>query len=276
MFMFSCQEVEDAKISRLNSFEDMNKITNELVTFNASNLSTFIDKESDGSFWLDKHQMAVSSFKHLDGILIDASGIDLELLSKSFRKERIERSNFSSRVMNFDYGNYNLPQAWFADQFITNLLAVDDLSEVTPLVFSFNVQVLNSLLPQEDKDELLLLSSTVLSIRDFLLNDGINILYNEMVLIYGDPTNPSDPSFGGRIQGCSINTKEVFRSGVWGLVKGAAVGVYVGAAGGTVIIPGVGSVTGAVSGAVLGGAYGFVSNSIESMASQLFWSCFEL
>lgn len=274
-FMFSCQEVEDVEITNLNSFDDMNKITNELVAFNASNLSTYVTKEKNGDLWLDKYQMGNASFRHLDGKLVDASQLDFKSLIKPFGKERIDKSTMSNRIMNFDYGNFNMPQVWFADQLVTNLLAVEDLYEVTDVVFSFNLQVLNSLLTQAEKDELLLLSSTALSIRDFILNDGINILYNELNLVYGDPSDPTNPSIGARIQGCSISAKEVFRSGVWGLAKGAVVGAYVGTAGGTVIVPGVGSVTGAVSGAVLGGAYGFVSNSIESMASQLLWSCFE-
>lgn len=273
MFMFSCQEVDHAKITSLNSFENMNKITNELITFNASNLSTFITKESEGILWMDKNQMAVSSFEHLDGSLIDAKELDFNSLAKPFNKERIDKNTMSSRIMSFDYGNFNMPQVWFADQFITNLLEVDDLSQVTTLVFSFNVQVLNSLLPQEDKDELLLLSSTVLSIRDFLLNGGLDILYDEMILVYGDPTDPSTPSIGGRVQGCSVDTRAVWGSAVIGLTTGAVSGAYAGATGGS-IAPGIGTVTGAVSGAVIGGAVGFVSGALAGVAGSLLLTCF--
>ncbi|WP_144607392.1 glycine zipper family protein [Algoriphagus algorifonticola] len=272
-FMFSCQELEDAGNTNLNSFEDINKITNELITFNASKLSTFMTKESDGSLWMDKNQMTVSSFEHLDGYLINASGLDIELLAKPFGKERIDRNTMSNRVMNIDYGNFNMPQVWFADQLITNLLEVEDLYEVTDVVFSFNLQVLNSLLTQAEKDELLVLSSSALSIRDFLLNGGVDILYDEMILVYGDPTDPSNPSIGGRVQGCSVDTRAVWGSAVIGLTTGAVSGAYAGATGGS-IAPGIGTVTGAVSGAVIGGAVGFVSGALAGVAGSLLLTCF--
>lgn len=162
-----------------------------------------------------------------------------------------------------------MAQVTVADQFITNMLEVDDLSEVGRIVRNFNIQVLNSSFTQEEKDELLLLYSAALNLGNFFMNNGIDIINQEMVNTFGDPTSPS---FGGRIQGCSVSTKSVWVSAVYGLTTGAVWGAYTGATAGTVASP-IGTVSGAVSGAVVGGATGFVTASIASVVTQLWETC---
>ncbi|MBN7802749.1 glycine zipper family protein [Algoriphagus aestuariicola] len=249
----------------------MKAITDELFHFNAANLSSYLSKDGKNKLWLDKQKMALESFNHLNGKLIDASNLDFQLLSGSYGKTEIVPQNLSIRAsVEIDYGAFNGSQVTLADQYITDLLALDDLSLVGKTTKAFNITVTNSTLSQEEKDELKLLSATILSLKDFLLiDDGQSIIYNGLTNEFG----PSDPTIGGRVLGCNINTRDVFRAAVMGVVKGAVVGAYVGATGGTVVIPGIMTVTGAVSGAVVGGAYGFVSNAVQSMAEQMFWTC---
>jgi hypothetical protein len=269
VFMLSCQDIPDKDTLNLNSFEDMNKINKELIDFTTSNLSSFMSLGKNGEVWFDKNQLALASFDHLDGKLIDGSNLDFQSLAVPFKKVNLMISDEQSRSLNDDYGTFNMAQVTVADQFITNMLAVDDLSEVGRIVRNFNIQVLNSAFTQEEKDELLLLSSAALNLGDFFMNNGIDIINQQMVSAFGDPTSPT---FGGRIQGCSVSTKSVWVSAVWGLTTGAVVGAYTGATAGTVASP-IGTVTGAVSGAVVGGATGFVTASIGSVVTQLWETC---
>lgn len=268
----SCQEFPEQEV-KLNSIEDMNILTKEILNYSASNLSSYLEKGKNEELWFDQKKMAHENFENLDDNFLNLSNIDLDQLVAPFKKVDLTKVNLNSRVLNDDYGTFNEAQLVFADDFIFKLLAINDLSEVGRIVRNFHISVTNSSLSQEEKDELHLLGSSALSVADFLMNGGVEVIMQEMVNAFGDPTNPT---IGGRIQGCSINSKEVFKEGVKGLVKGAIGGAFYGASGGTVAIPGIGTVTGAVSGAVFGGAYGFVAHSVESMATQLFWSCFAL
>jgi hypothetical protein len=270
VFMVSCQEISDKDIISLNSFEDMNKINKELIDFTSSNLSSFLSIGKNDEVWFDKHQLALASFNHLDGKFVDGSNLDFESLTAPFKKANISSSNEQNRVTNVDYGTFNSAQITIADQFINVLLAIEDLSQVGGVVRNFNIQVLNSNLTQEEKDELLLLSSAALNLGNFFMNGGTDIIYQEMVVVFGDPSNPS---FGGRVQGCSVDTRTVWHGAVLGLTGGAIRGAFVGAAGGSVA-PGVGTVSGALSGAVIGGAIGFVEGAIMGGIGSLLYTCF--
>jgi hypothetical protein len=124
-------------------------------------------------------------------------------------------------------------------------------------------------LSQEEKDELYLLGSSALSIANFLMNGGGEIINQELTKAFGDPTNPT---IGGRIQSCSVNTRAMFTDMVVGLTVGAVGGAYSGAILGTIASP-IGAITGAVSGAVVGGASGFVTGALYSVVSQLWQTC---
>lgn len=267
-FLVSCQELPNKDILSQNSIEDMNKITEELVVFTSSNLSSFLTIDTKGEVWLDKHQMAINAFHHLDGKLIDARNLDFQSLAAPFQRERLSLS-VGNRTFGDDYGTFRMTQVTVADQFITNLLAVDDLSEVGGIVRNFNIQVLNSLFTTEEKDELLLLSSAALSLSNYIASGGGDIINQEMNTVFGDP---EAPTFGGRIQGCSVSTKSMWVSAVYGLTTGAVYGAYVGATAGSLASP-LGTVTGAVSAAVVAGATGFVTGAIGSVVTQLWETC---
>lgn len=65
--------------------------------------------------------------------------------------------------------------------------------------------------------------------------------------------------------------KEIWRNGVEGLVFGAVTGAAYGGGGGTVILPGVGTVSGALGVGIVVGAYGFVSSAGGELLHQLIW-----
>jgi len=69
----------------------------------------------------------------------------------------------------------------------------------------------------------------------------------------------------------TIDVKAALRNGVQGLALGAASGAYIGATGGTVVVPILGTVVGGVGCAVILGAAGFVSGVAGSILYDLLW-----
>lgn len=72
---------------------------------------------------------------------------------------------------------------------------------------------------------------------------------------------------------CPINWRDVWRSGVAGGAAGMVRGAIIGATGGTVSLPGVGTVSGGVGGAVFGFAGGFGFGAGGALVQQVFWNC---
>ncbi|WP_439490883.1 hypothetical protein, partial [Algoriphagus sp.] len=160
----SCQETPDKDVVVQNSIEDMNKITGELLDFASNNLSSFLSVGTKGEVWFDQHQMALDGMNHLDGRFIDGSKLDFKSLAAPFGKVHLSNINSRNRLLEVDYGTFSVEQISYADPFIGNLLAVDDLRTVGELVFTFNTRVRSSTLTQEEKDELFLLSSAAISL----------------------------------------------------------------------------------------------------------------
>jgi hypothetical protein len=73
---------------------------------------------------------------------------------------------------------------------------------------------------------------------------------------------------------CNVNWRQTWASAVAGGVFSGIRGAIIGGSGGTVALPGFGTVTGALSGAVFGFAGGFASGAITSVASDLILTCF--
>ncbi len=174
-FVTSCQEFPLQDVNK-NSIEDMNLITREILDFSSSNLGDYLSKGQNGELWYDQKLLARNSFNHLNNNFLDFSKLDLNLLVYPFERVDLLNKEFNSRVLNEDYGTFNLAQLVFADQLIGNLLAVYDLSEVGRIVRNFNIQITNSTLIQSEKDELFLLGSSALSVANFLMDGGLEII----------------------------------------------------------------------------------------------------
>jgi hypothetical protein len=96
-------------------------------------------------------------------------------------------------------------------------------------------------------------------------NGGLDQVYQDVVSGAGQSN--------GRIAACPVNWKDVWRSAVAGGVVGGVRGVMIGAAGGTVTVPGVGTATGAVGGGIFGFATGFAYGGGGALIQQIFWNC---
>ena len=74
-------------------------------------------------------------------------------------------------------------------------------------------------------------------------------------------------------QGCKISTRNVLMGSVIGGFVGAVGAAKVGAIAGTVVVPGIGTVTGAVSGFMAGFAAGFVGGVATGIVAELMLTC---
>ena len=98
---------------------------------------------------------------------------------------------------------------------------------------------------------------------------------NSWNTVYSDIQAEIASATNGRTQTgpCTISWKGVWLAGVVGGVYGGVKGAIVGAGGGTVALPGVGTVTGGVAGGVFGFAGGFVGGCGFAVVEQLMANC---
>ncbi|MBL7841597.1 MAG: hypothetical protein JNJ75_15750 [Cyclobacteriaceae bacterium] len=142
-------------------------------------------------------------------------------------------------------------QEAIARPFLEDVVEVEEISDLSGIVAHFESAIANSSLVPEQKYQLYVMCSLV---------KQAGILIAEV----------QDDLLAGKING-EINVKEALRAGVESLAAGAVYGAYVGATGGTMTVPIVGTVVAGVGCAVVGGAVGFVTGVVGSIASQLFW-----
>ncbi len=100
---------------------------------------------------------------------------------------------------------------------------------------------------------------------------GVDKVYSLMAAELGAPQQVGNARISG---GCTVNWRNVWAGAVISGTVGAVGGLKIGLAGGTVILPGIGSATGAVGGAVLAGANGFIGGTLVGVAGELLTSCF--
>lgn len=121
---------------------------------------------------------------------------------------------------------------------------------------------------RDDKIKLLSLSTSLLAMIEFFEEGKDQQIYSTLKQLYDINTNPK-----ARVNGCKVNARGVLAGGVVGFFSGGATGAYVGCAGGTVTLPGIGTVVGCVGGAVFGAAGGFVGGVLSGVASELIQTC---
>ena len=271
ILMSSCSQHEIPENSIPNydliiqGLEDMHTSN---LNFAFENLNSVLSKQKK-SLILDENKLSKSAFLENsisffnDQLFINDSYFEM------FEESRIIDEELNSRVLNFDltyYSGFNQAQKSIAQPFVNNILNnVFNSYQANSYVTNFNNQVINSTLSEEEKLELLSLSSATSSLGVFIDNNGVQLMSNFIQTLGYEPY---------RLQGCSVSFRNVWTSGVVGFFGGGISGGVIGCGGGTVVLPGVGTVTGCVGGAVFGATYGFVSGSVAGVASELISTCF--
>jgi hypothetical protein len=139
-------------------------------------------------------------------------------------------------------------QKSLAVPFFDGVLSLTDISAVNSITDKFSSDIALSSLTEEQKYQLLSISAAVKVGAKFIQES-----------IAKDSAN-------GR--SAKIDIKDALQDGVIGLGLGAARGCWIGATGGTVAFPGLGTATGCVGGAVMLGAVGFIGGVATSLLKQ--------
>jgi hypothetical protein len=226
-------------------------------------LNEFISRGENREILFDQKGLASSSLNFLNGKYFYGTNFEFWKITENFETINlleIFKENANGRTKAEDFNTFTWEQLELALPFIDNLYSINSLSEVNSISYDFTMQVANSTLSEQEKWGLFSLSSSAVNVAYFIDNGGTQVIYQELVQSLGDP---NDPSFGGRVKGCSVDWRGVWAGAVVGLAGGAASGAYVGCTGGTVVFPGLGTATGCVGGAVLGGATGFIGGALE-------------
>ncbi|HSI78101.1 MAG TPA: hypothetical protein VK957_19545, partial [Lunatimonas sp.] len=147
------------------------------------------------------------------------------------------------------------------------LLNTEDMEIAKADAVSFQQQVISSS-SDEEKMQLLTLSSGVLGFAHFVENGGIEMIRESLGVHLNKSRIPNN-----RFGNCSVSMRNVWLGAVVGGGVGAIGGAKVGCAGGLVGGP-LGAAGGCVGGAVMGGASGFISGALMTAGAELLGSCF--
>ena len=159
---------------------------------------------------------------------------------------------------------YNKNELVLVQPFLDELLETDDFVKVSALATSFHEKVISSILTRDEKIKLLSLSTAVQALAENS-EELISIITTQMQEATGNTVD--------RLR-CSVSPRNVLLAGITGILYGGVKGGIIGCGGGTVLFPGLGTVTGCVSGAIFGGAWGFIEGVGLGIAAELLGSCF--
>lgn len=160
--------------------------------------------------------------------------------------------------------NLNALQVNLAQPFIDRIIQLNSTYEVRAEAMAFERQVRSGMLSDDDKLMLLSISSSVIAAADFI-DDGGALEIQKTVARQLNLPEPSQVN--------CVNVKDIMRNAVVTGTAGAISGSIAGAMGGTVTIPGVGTVSGAVGGGVLGFASGFFGTVTYGVVTDYLFKC---
>lgn len=158
---------------------------------------------------------------------------------------------------------YNTVQLSLLNTYVGNMYSATSGSTATSY-YNATVAAINSntLLSSEQKKAAL----AVVDLANRFAQNFFSGAYNQIIT---DITNLA----GRSTSGSCVNWKSAWRNAVVGGVAAGAYGAYVGATGGTVALPGLGTVSGGVAGGVFGFASGFIGSAVGSIATDVLFNC---
>ncbi len=274
IFVFSCNQEQD--LNPANDFETEISFLSEInasgLNLAVSNLGSNIIPIGTNEIRLNKKQLAKDMLSGLNGKYFNAEEKAILDFSNNYSEVRLPDDLANARkngtVVLSTFEIYSKEQLVLFQPFVDDLLNEENINEAKSKAVSFQHSVINSTLTEDEKLQLLSVSTGVISFAEFVEKGGIEKVQN----ILSEELGKESPS-NGRVMGCSVNMRDVMAGAIVGGAGGAIAGGYGGATAGTVAFPIVGTVTGGVGGAVVGGAFGFVSGALSSIAASLLTSC---
>ena len=161
----------------------------------------------------------------------------------------------------------------FMKRFIADMSNLQENGDGNQIIDLFNKEIIKSeLLNEGEKIKLLLFGSQSYALLKFYKGEGSSEIYQSISKETGITASVNAADNARVTRGCKVSWRAVWG----GAVGGGITGAIIGGTGGTVALPGVGTVTGAVAGGVFGFAKGFVGGAASGVAQELLLSCFSM
>ena len=270
----ACQPENEIKPS--NTFEKELEVLSELnhtgFTFAANNFSQNLTIQGDFHIGLNQNQFVNDILRGLNDQFFLANESAINEISSQYGEIKLsDRFVDSQSIENVDlslFGIYSEDQLKLAQPFVDGLLNTEDMEIAKADAVSFQQQVISSSLSDEEKMQLLTLSSGVLGFTEFVENGGIEKIHNALGFNMNENGIPNN-----RIRNCSVDTRSVLAGAVVSGAIGGVLGFKSGCAGG--MVGGhIGAASGCVGGAVMGFASGFMWGVVGGTAASLLTTCF--
>jgi hypothetical protein len=237
----------------------------ESLALAASQLGDFVRADQrNKTILLEQSLIVKSTLENLKGKYFMFDNLDYLKIVDSFKPFELRREELSGRI-NTDFSSFSQAQLDIAFPFMDQLYEIEDPSLVSDAVYNFATIVANSSLTDYEKLDLYSLGAAADETVNFIVNGGIEIVYESLSPYYGE--------ISGRAKACSIDFKSVWRGAVIGFFSGGVTGGVAGCLGGTVVLPVIGTATGCVGGAVFGAAGGFTAGALSGIAQEVVFKC---
>jgi len=275
-FILTSSCYQEKEISPSKMFEDELAILTELnqTGFNFAIVNFDQNLTLNGYFdiGLNQNQMVNDILKALNNQFFVANESVINEISNEFGEIRLSNHFMDAQSTDIVYRSlvdiYSDDQIRLLRPFVDKLLNTEDIEDAKTNAISFQQQIIKSFLTDDEKIQLLTMSSGVLGFVEFVDNGGIEKIRDALGIHLNEHGFPNS-----RSRGCSVSMRNVWLGAVIGGGAGALGGAKVGCAGGMVGGP-IGAAGGCVGGAVMGGASGFISGALMATASELLGSCF--
>lgn len=234
-------------------------ILNDMVYSTSINTFSKIDNFVHGKSF-DLKGASNNSLVFMNENYLDNSIQDYSRLTNHYETIAFNQNSTPKRVANTEYlfpEHYNDVQKQIISSFFDELISTEELGKVTELANNYRQTVSSSALSVNQSVEVLAYIESAAA---------LSVLFQEPSFLSSITNLQND---NGRVMCCSVDWKSVWQSAVLTGAGGAISGAYYGAAGGTIIVPGAGTVTGGVTGGVVGGAGGFISGASYEILRQL-------
>lgn len=241
------------------------------LNLTVSNLGNNITPIGRNEIILNQRQLVNEMLSGLNGQFFNVDGKTIIDFASNYGELRLPdqfaNARISETVNLSTFGIYSESQLDLLQPFIDDFLIEENLQTVKSKAISFEQTIIYSSLSENEKIQLLAVSTGVISFAEFVQNGGIEEIQKILAEELGiDSSN-------ARVMGCKVDVKSVAAGAVVNGVLVGGAGLKTGCAGGMVAGP-IGAASGCVGGAVMGFATGFMWGIIGGTATSLLTTCF--
>lgn len=270
----ACQPENEVNPS--NTFEDEVAVLTELnhigFNFATSNFDHNLAFQGNYDIGLNQDQFVNDILQRLNGQFFMANESVINNISNQYGEVSLSDSFIEApSIENVNlslFKIYSEDQLKLAQPFVDRLLITGDMEIAKFEAVLFQKKVIKSTLTNDEKLQLLTLSSGIVGFVEFVENGGIDKIRD----VLGEHLNNNGIP-NNRFRNCSVDTRSVLAGAVVSGAIAGGLGFKAGCAGGMVGGP-IGAASGCVGGAVMGFASGFMWGAVGGIAASLLTTCF--